>query len=228
MPDPTPDHADGAAVVLLSGGQDSTTCLAWALRRFGRVKALAFDYGQRHAVELDSAELVADAAGVALEVIPVSGLRGSSLTDHDQAVTADGGLGGLPSTFTPGRNLVFLALSVGVAVEFGAANIVTGICQTDYSGYPDCREKFRGAMEEAIRAALDAEGMAVHAPLMALTKAETVALAVDLEALPLLAHSHTCYHGQRPACGTCPACELRLKGFSEAGVADPIPYVVAA
>ncbi|MCH2423882.1 MAG: 7-cyano-7-deazaguanine synthase QueC [Acidimicrobiales bacterium] len=222
MIDPT-----SSAVVLLSGGQDSTTCLAWALHHFDRVKALAFDYGQRHAVELDSAQLVADEAGVDLEVVAVEGLRGSSLTDHDQEVTSGGGMHGLPSTFTPGRNLVFLALSVGVAVEYGAENIVTGICQTDYSGYPDCRERFRGAMEGAIRAALDADGMIVHAPLMSLTKAETVDLAVELEALPLLAHSHTCYHGQRPACGDCPACELRLRGFEEAGVDDPIPYLAS-
>lgn len=224
MTDFTPDHANGAAVVLLSGGQDSTTCLSWALDNYDRVKAVGFDYGQRHRIELDAARKVAEEAGVEFEVVVVPGLRGSSLTDHDQEVDADGGLHGLPSTFTPGRNLVFLSLSVGVAVEFGAGALVTGICQTDFSGYPDCREDFRAAMERAVNKALGIDWMKIEAPLMELSKAETVLLAQSLGGLELLAHSHTCYEGVRPACGKCPACLLRLRGFQEAGVKDPVPY----
>lgn len=219
-----PDTARNAAIVLLSGGQDSATCLAWALRRFHRVRAVAFDYGQRHDIELAAAKAIADACKVQLEVIPVPGLRGSSLTDHSLPVDDDGGMHGLPSTFTPGRNLVFLALAVGAAVEFGAGSLVTGICQADSSGYPDCREPFRDAMQDTINEALGIDWFEIHAPLMKLTKAESVALAVELDALPLLAMSHTCYLGRRPACGTCPACKLRRRGFRKAGVEDPIKY----
>lgn len=218
------DPARRSAIVLLSGGQDSTTCLALALEHFDRVKAVAFDYGQRHNIELCSARSVAEAAGVEIEIIKVPGLRGSSLTDHSRAVDADGGMHGLPSTFTPARNLVFLALAAGVAVEFGAGVLVTGVCQTDYSGYPDCRDEFIVAAEDAINKALGIDWFEIHTPLMELTKAETVTLAVSLDALGLLAHSHTCYLGLSPSCGTCPACVLRLKGFAEAGVTDPIAY----
>lgn len=216
--------AGDAAVVLLSGGQDSATCVAWALATFTRVKAVIFDYGQRHNVELAAAVAIAAAARIEHEIVPITGLRGSSLTDHEREVTADGGMHGLPSTFTPGRNAVFMSIAAGVAVEFGAGNLVTGICQTDYSGYPDCREDFRVAMEATLNAALGIDWFRIHAPLMFRTKAQTVELAVELEAMPLLKHSHTCYLGERPACGTCPACVLRLKGFAEQGVADPIAY----
>lgn len=211
------------ALVLLSGGQDSTTCLAWALDRFKKVEALGFNYGQRHSIELTCAEQVAMAAGVPFEIVNVPGLGGSSLTDHDAEVNADGGMGGLPSTFTPGRNAVFLSIAAGIAVRRGIHDIVTGICQTDYSGYPDCREDFAQAMEISLSLALNCR-LDIHTPLMHMTKAETVGLAVELDALHLLGRSHTCYHGQRPACGKCPACQLRVKGFDEYGIDDPIQY----
>ena len=212
------------AVVLLSGGQDSTTCLALAIKEMGaeNITALAFDYGQRHRIELESAHAITEACGVKLVVIQAPGLRGSSLTDHDRELVA-GGHGDLPATFVPGRNLVFLALALGVAVEREAGVIVTGICQTDYSGYPDCREAFRRSAQDALSHAVDAE-VRILAPLMWLTKAESVTLAVDAGALPLLALSHTCYQGMSPACGACPACRIRLRGFQEAGVEDPILY----
>ena len=212
------------SLVVLSGGQDSTICLAWALRLFDRVEALSFDYGQRHRVELESAGAIAKATSVPHIVVPVPGLTGSSLTDHSAPVLPSGGLLNLPSTFTPGRNAVFLALAAGRAAASGIHDLVTGICQTDFSGYPDCRDDFRASMEATMRLALGGFPLRIHAPLMHLTKAESVALAARLDALPLLALSHTCYLGRRPACGECPACVLRLRGFQEAGIEDPIPY----
>jgi 7-cyano-7-deazaguanine synthase len=212
---------DHSALVLLSGGQDSTTCLAWALARFSEVHAVAFDYGQRHAVELESAQAVASEAGVGLDIIPVHGLGGSALTDHTAEVKADGGHMDLPTTFVPGRNAVFLSIAAGLAVQRGAAHLVTGICQTDYSGYPDCRDDFRAAMEQALSLAVGAP-LTIHAPLMKLTKAETVHLAASLGALGLLGKSHTCYQGARPPCRECPACVLRERGFNEAGLVDPL------
>ena len=218
-----------AALVLLSGGQDSTTCLAWALANFDMVEAVAFDYGQRHAVELDSAELVANEAGVFLRTVPVSGLGGSSLTDHSAAVTVDGGMGGLPSTFTPGRNAVFLSIAAGIAAQGGITNLVTGICQTDYSGYPDCRRSTIDAMERALSLGVGQAGTAepwairVWTPLMWIDKAATVRMARRLPGCwEALALTHTCYYGQQPPCGDCPACEIRARGFAQANEADPL------
>lgn len=213
------------AVVVLSGGQDSTICLAWAQRRFARVAAITFDYGQRHRIELDAATAVAQAAGISdhrvLRVSSLAELGGNALTG-DEAV-ADGvrDCDGLPNTFVPGRNLIFLSLAAAWAYQLGSAELVTGVCQTDFSGYPDCRASTMQALQVALR-----EGMAapftIHTPLMHLTKAESVRLAQEVGAMDLLAHSHTCYNGAVPPCGHCPACELRARGFAEAGVADPL------
>lgn len=213
-----------SAVVLLSGGQDSTTCLAWALPRFARVRTLAVDYGQRHRVELAAAAAIARLAGVEHAEMPCDsfrGLGGNALTG-DEAVA--GGVradSGLPNTFVPGRNLILLTLAAAFAWKCSAANLVTGVCETDYSGYPDCREGTMRALEQALREGMDAP-FVIHTPLMRLTKSQTVLMARDLGALPLLAHSHTCYNGAVPPCGTCPACVLRAKGFAEAGVPDPL------
>ncbi len=213
-----------AAVVLLSGGQDSTTCLAWALKRFGRVRSLAIDYGQRHRIELDAAARIAGLAGVPHAQIPCDSLRalgGNALTS-DEAVAGGVRAGNqLPNTFVPGRNLIFLTLAAAFAYQHGAANLVTGVCETDYSGYPDCRESTMAALQEALRAGIDAP-FVIHTPLMRLSKADTVRMARDLGALPLIAQSHTCYNGAIPPCGICPACELRAKGFAEAGIPDPL------
>ena len=213
-----------AAVVLLSGGQDSTTCLAWALKRFARVRSLAIDYGQRHRIELQAASEVARRAGVAHATIPCDSFRalgGNALTGDEEVRAGVRDEDSLPNTFVPGRNLIFLALAGAFAYQHGCANIVTGVCETDYSGYPDCREETMRAMQEALHRGMDAP-FVVHTPLMRLTKADTVRLARDLGALPLLAWSHTCYNGSVPPCGTCPACQLRAKGFIEAGIADPL------
>jgi 7-cyano-7-deazaguanine synthase len=213
-----------AAVVLLSGGQDSTTCLAWAKARFARVSSLAIDYGQRHRVELDAAATIARLAGIAHAQVPCDSFRalgGNALTGSEAVADGVRAENQLPNTFVPGRNLIFLTLAAAFAYLRGAANLVTGVCETDYSGYPDCREGTMTAMQAALRQGMDAP-FEIHTPLMRLTKADTVRMMRDLGALPLLAHSHTCYNGAVPPCGTCPACQLRAKGFAEAGIEDPL------
>lgn len=211
------------AVVLLSGGQDSTTCLAWALKQgYGKVVALSFDYGQRHKVELDSAASVAKAAGVEHIVVPIFFPVVTAMNSTSVDVAVDGGLHNLPTTFLPGRNAVFLALASSIVVARGGGDVITGVCQTDFSGYPDCRDVFVQAMQSAMRHALDSPDLNILAPLMFLTKAQTVKMALELGAMHLLALSHTCYMGRRPPCGACPSCALRAKGFAEAGVPDPV------
>jgi 7-cyano-7-deazaguanine synthase len=213
-----------SAVVVFSGGQDSTTCLAWALARWSRVACVAIDYGQRHRIELVAAQRIADAAGVPLAIVPcnsLSALGGNSLTGTLAVPTGFPADGTIPNTFVPGRNLVFLTLAAAYAYQRGLTELVTGVCQTDYSGYPDCRADTMVALQAALRAGMDAP-FTIHTPLMYLTKAESVLLMRDLGRLDLLALSHTCYNGQVPPCGTCPACLLRAKGFAEAGIADPL------
>jgi len=217
------------ALVVLSGGQDSTTCLYWALREFGaaNVEAVTFDYGQRHHVELDCARKIAQLAGVRQTVLPIdtfAAIGGNALTDdsiapeegaRDDADTA------LPNTFVPGRNLVFLSFAAALAYTRGIEHVVTGVAQTDYSGYPDCRENTLKALELALRLGMDSR-VTLHAPLMFMSKADTVRLAQDVGAMDAMAWSHTCYNGEVPPCGRCASCELRAKGFAEAGVADPL------
>lgn len=215
------------AIVLLSGGMDSTICLAWAKRKFDDVRAVAFDYGQRHRVELDAATTIAARAGVPFELRHVGTMAGSALTDHSMEVLADGGHHDLPNTMTPGRNGIFLFHALNVAIPFGARHLVTGICLADEAGFPDCREDFREAIERAMSLAVDVP-MQVHAPLMHQSKADSVRMAVELGAMGLLAHSHTCYEGKRPACGQCPACLGRLHGFRDAGFVDPVAYISTA
>ncbi|AXE34237.1 7-cyano-7-deazaguanine synthase QueC [Chromobacterium phragmitis] len=215
------------ALVVLSGGQDSTTCLYWALRRFGagNVEAVTFDYGQRHRVELDCARKIAALAGVRQTILPIdtfAAIGGNALTDAGIA-PEDGVREGdaLPNTFVPGRNLVFLTFAAAFAYTLGSRHLVTGVAQTDYSGYPDCRENTLKALEVALRLGMDSR-VELHAPLMYLSKAETVTLAQQVGALDALAWSHTCYNGEVPPCGRCASCELRAKGFAEAGVPDPL------
>ena len=215
------------ALVVLSGGQDSTTCLYWAIDRFGvdAVESVTFDYGQRHRTELESAATVAKFAGVANCCLPIdtfAALGGDALTDPELEVANDvDDSTGLPNTFVPGRNLIFLTYAAAYAYQQGIRHLVTGVAQTDYSGYPDCREETIDALQTALRLGMESD-ITIHTPLMHLSKKETVVLARDLGALPAMAFTHTCYNGQRPPCGTCPACVLRAKGFAEAGVADPL------
>ncbi|MDJ0918321.1 MAG: 7-cyano-7-deazaguanine synthase QueC [Woeseiaceae bacterium] len=214
------------ALVVLSGGQDSTTCLYWAIDRYGagNVGAVTFDYGQRHRVELECAADIARAAGVPHVQLPIdtfAALGGNALTDDIDVESGDSDTSGLPNTFVPGRNLVFLTFAAALAYREGYGTLVTGVAQTDYSGYPDCRQETIDALRTAISLGMEFE-LAIETPLMQLSKAETVLLARDVGALDAMALTHTCYNGERPPCGHCPACVLRAKGFAEAGIADPL------
>ena len=216
------------AIVVLSGGQDSTTCLYWALRRFGdaAVECLTFDYGQRHRIELECAARVAEHAGVAQRVLPIDtfgALGGNALTEEGIAVAEPAG-SELPNTFVPGRNLIFLTFAAAYAWQRDATDLVTGVAQTDYSGYPDCRRETVASLQQTLTLGID-RPICIHTPLMDLSKKETVELAVELGALPAMALTHTCYEGRRPPCGRCPACKLRARGFRSAGVADPLESV---
>lgn len=215
------------ALVVLSGGQDSTTCLFWAMDRFGHdaVSSISFDYGQRHRIELECARKVAAAAGITNTCLPIdtfSALGGDALTDSGIAVSGDSEQrAGLPNTFVPGRNLIFLTFAAAFAYQRGIEHIVTGVAQTDYSGYPDCQEATIQSLQNSIRLGMQTQ-IQIHTPLMHLSKRETVELASKLGALESLALTHTCYNGARPPCGKCAACELRAKGFAEAGIDDPL------
>src|SRR5689334_10492713 len=220
------------ALVLFSGGQDSTVCLAWALTRFARVETVGFDYGQRHAIELSARLTVRDRL---IEAFPgwaerlgpdaVLDLRGFGAV-AESALTADRAIEmterGLPSTYVPGRNLAFLVYAAALADRRGIGNLVGGMCETDYSGYPDCRRATLDAMQSALRLGMERDFL-IETPLMHLTKAQTWALAEKLGGQALVdltvEETHTCYLGERGTlhawgrgCGTCPACELRARG----------------
>jgi len=227
--------AGKSALVLFSGGQDSATCLAWALGRFDRVETIGFDYGQRHAVELEArqsvrAEMVkalpqfADRLGPDHMVdLTGFGAIGETAMTTDRAIEVD--QRGLPTTFVPGRNLIFLVAAAALADRRGIEVLVGGMCETDFSGYPDCRNDTIQAMANALTLGLDRPSP-VETPLMYLTKAQTWELAHQIGGQALvdmvLEYSHTCYLGQREVrhewgygCGTCPACELRAAGYDE-------------
>jgi 7-cyano-7-deazaguanine synthase len=221
--------------VLFSGGQDSSTCLAWALARYGRVETVGFDYGQRHGIELVARvtvreRLIAQFPEWAARLGPdhMLDLKGFGAVT-ESALTADQAIEmtarGLPSTFVPGRNLAFFVYAAALADRRGMEVLVGGMCETDYSGYPDCRRTTLDAMEQALQLGLERK-VEIATPLMRLTKAETWALAHQLggDALIelILEDSHTCYLGERGerqawgyGCGHCPACELRAKGYIE-------------
>jgi 7-cyano-7-deazaguanine synthase len=223
--------AMSAALVLFSAGQDSATCLAWALGRYQRVETVGFFYGQRHAVELEQRqvlrrELRQRPQGRRLGEDHVVDLSGYGAV-AESALTADRAIelaaNGLPTTFVPGRNLVFLTVAAAIAYRRGITTLVGGMCETDYSGYPDCRRETIDAQERALTLGLDTS-IRIETPLMHLTKAETWALAHELGGDDLvqliIEHSHTCYEGDRThrhawgyGCGECPACELRAKGW---------------
>ncbi len=214
------------AVVLLSGGQDSTTALYWAGTMFDHLYAVSFDYGQRHRIELQAAkQIVLTCPAVVqhkvLKIPALEQLAGSSLTDNKREIKASGGRGGLPNTFVPGRNIIFLTLAAAWAYQLGIRDIVMGVCQTDYSGYPDCRRQFVNSFRGTFSLAAEYD-IQIHTPLMYLTKAETVKLATRLDGcMDALKCSYTCYEGKDKPCLVCPACILRDKGFKEAGTRDP-------
>ncbi|HYE55396.1 MAG TPA: 7-cyano-7-deazaguanine synthase QueC [Chitinophagaceae bacterium] len=214
-----------AAVVLFSGGQDSTTCLFWAKQQFREVRALGFSYNQKHEVELKQAAIIAEQAGVPFKVMDLRGmLHGSALTEHDKDVSAAHELNHqLPASFVPGRNAVFLTIAISHAYTLGIHDVVGGMCQTDYSGYPDCRRDFIDSLQTTMRLALDAD-VRIHTPLMYLTKAETWKMAYDLGVLDIVRDlSHTDYNGDRTTYNEWgygkldnPASVLRAKGYEEA------------
>ena len=198
------------ALVLFSGGQDSTVCLAWALERFARVETVGFHYGERlgddHMVSLDALAAISDTA----------------LTRETEIAFADSGL---PNTFVPARNLIFFTFAGALAYRRGARHIVAGMCETDYSGYPDCRDDTIKAMQVALSLGLD-KRVTIHTPLMWIDKAETFALAQEIAGQPFLdlvvEDTHSCYLGDRAqrhpwgyGCGACPACQLRAQGFAK-------------
>jgi 7-cyano-7-deazaguanine synthase len=233
MPDKTAKSP--SAVVLLSGGLDSATTAAMARAEGFRLHALSVDYGQRHRFELDSARRVAEALGVAehrVLKIDLAALGGSALT-ADIAVPQDRGNDemsvGIPVTYVPARNTVMLSLALGYAEVIGAADIFIGVNAVDYSGYPDCRPEFIEAFEQLANLATKAgvEGslrFRIHTPLIQLTKAEIIRRGIELGVDYGL--THTCYSpdGAGTSCGRCDACLIRLKGFADAGVIDPIEY----
>jgi 7-cyano-7-deazaguanine synthase len=223
----------GGALVLFSGGQDSTTCLGWALERYERVETIGFDYGQRHRIELECRlSLLADirtrfpewatrlGEDVVVGVDAIGTLSNTALTrDVEMKMGEDG----LPNTFVPGRNLIFLAFAAALAYRRGLKHIVTGVCETDYSGYPDCRDDTIKAMQVALNLGLERR-FVLETPLMWIDKAQTFAMARDLggpEFLDLVvAETHSCYAGDRThvhewgrGCGVCPACQLRADGW---------------
>lgn len=227
--------AADAALVLFSGGQDSATCLAWALSRYQRVETLGFDYGQRHAVELTLRPAVLSALR-ALQPDWSARLGEDHLLDlsllgeiSDTALTRDTEIvmqeNGLPTTFVPGRNLLFITVAAALAYRRGLQVVVGGMCETDYSGYPDCRNETLKALEKALQLGMDSD-VTLQTPLMWLNKAATWSLAESLggDALVELIRTdtHTCYLGERGelhdwghGCGHCPACELRARGYGE-------------
>jgi len=223
------------ALVLFSGGQDSTTCLAWALDRFDHVETVGFDYGQRHRVELDCrkdivASLTAHYPDWAAKLsedhtidLTVLGQISESALTRDSAIEMHAN--GLPSTFVPGRNLIFLTMAAALAYRRGLTHIVGGMCETDYSGYPDCRDQTIRALESALCLGMDRQFI-LDTPLMWIDKAATWRLAETLGGERLVdlirEQTHTCYLGERGqlhdwgrGCGACPACDLRAKGYSQ-------------
>jgi len=205
------------ALVVLSGGQDSTTCLFWALQRFDEVHALSFTYGQKHTHEVDIAAEICAEQQVPYEVmdVPLLGQLGSnSLTDTTLEMDTDKPAGGPPNTFVPGRNLFFLSIAAVYARERGIFDLVTGVGQTDFSGYPDCRDNFIKSLNVTLNLAMD-EQFRIHTPLMWLDKAQTWALADRLGVLDLIrTRTLTCYNGVvGDGCGHCPACKLRREGL---------------
>lgn len=213
-------------VVVFSGGQDSTTCLGLAIKQYGadNVLALSFNYGQKHAIELDCAQTITSQLGIPLQVVDMpfftnfvtSALLGEGSVNEPHKYKE-----GLPASFVPNRNALFLTLAHAYAQEVGAAILITGVCETDYSGYPDCRGEFIQTLEKALNIGYETN-ISIRTPLMHLDKAETFALAETYGILDtVLNESHTCYNGDHHTkhvwgygCGECPACKLRESGYA--------------
>lgn len=206
-----------AALVVFSGGQDSTTCLFWAKKNFKDVHALSFLYGQKHHDEVALARKIAQEARVPFDVMEIpfiAHLAENALTNASMAMDQEQPEGGLPNTFVPGRNLFFLSIAAVFAREKGISHLVTGVSQTDFSGYPDCRDAFIKSLNVTLNLALD-EPFVIHTPLMWIDKAQTWQMADDLGVLELVrTRTMTCYNNiPGDGCGHCPACKLRREGL---------------
>ncbi|WDH99782.1 7-cyano-7-deazaguanine synthase QueC [Paenibacillus urinalis] len=205
------------AIVVFSGGQDSTTCLFWAKKHFAEVEVVTFDYGQRHKLEIEVAAEIArdlDVEQTVLDMSLLNQLSPNALTRSDIEITQEEGQ--LPSTFVDGRNHLFLSFAAVMAKQKGARHIITGVCETDFSGYPDCRDVFVKSLNVTLNLAMDYE-FVIHTPLMWLNKAETWALSDELGAFDYVRErTLTCYNGViGSGCGECPACKLRQAGLDE-------------
>lgn len=228
-------NSTDSALVLFSGGQDSTTCLAWALARYSRVETIGFDYGQRHAIELTVRPAVLHklrgfspewdhrlGEDHMIDLSLISKISDTALTSNVEIAMLENGL---PNTFVPGRNLLFMTVAATVAYRRGLNVLVGGMCETDFSGYPDCRDDTMKALQVALNLGM-ATNLQVETPLMWIDKAETWKMAQDLGATALVdlirSETHTCYLGERGelhdwgyGCGTCPACALRARGYAD-------------
>ncbi|MGK0553193.1 7-cyano-7-deazaguanine synthase QueC [Macrococcus capreoli] len=204
------------ALVVFSGGQDSTTCLFWAMDRFKDVEVVTFNYGQRHALEIEIAQQIAQDLNIKhhiLDMSLLSQLSPNALTNHDVAITHDSDV---PNTFVPARNLLFMSFAAALAYQIEAKHIITGVCETDFSGYPDCRDNFIKSLNVTINLSMDMN-FEIHTPLMWLDKKETWALADALGRLDYVRQNTlTCYEGiPADGCGECPSCLLRNKGLND-------------
>lgn len=205
-------------LVILSGGQDSTTCLFWAIDRYGReqVEAIGFDYGQKHKNELKCAENICEEQGIKFKILPLpllNEITSNSLTRSNIEVDTKKAADALPNSFVDGRNLLFLSYGAIYAKSKGMNTLVTGVCETDFSGYPDCRDVFIKSLDVTLNLAMDYKFI-IETPLMWLNKAEVWQMADDLGVLDIIYNQTlTCYNGQMGGCGVCPACALRQKGY---------------
>jgi len=228
-----------SCVVIFSGGQDSSTCLLWALKKFDKVSVISFNYEQRHKIELECAKHIINILkskqkhhigwlGVnqivehrTVDISFISELLQTAMIQEEE-ITYDEETG-LPTTFVPGRNILFLTIAAAYSYQKKIKHLVAGVCQTDYSGYPDCRDATIKSLQATLKLGMDYD-IIIHTPLMWKSKADTIKLMEKLGGLELYKYTHTCYRGERPACGKCFACQLRLKGFKEAGIVDPLEY----
>ncbi|MDK3603349.1 7-cyano-7-deazaguanine synthase QueC [Staphylococcus pseudintermedius] len=204
------------ALVVFSGGQDSTTCLFYAKKHFKEVELVTFEYDQRHAKEIEVAKEIAEDQGLkhhVLDMALLSQLTPNALTSHDMTIDSHNDV---PNTFVPARNLLFLSFAGALAYQIGAKHLITGVCETDFSGYPDCRDSFIKSMNVTLNLAMDRD-FVIHTPLMWLNKKETWALSDDLGVLDYVRdRTLTCYNGIiAEGCGECPACQLRQRGLNQ-------------
>lgn len=216
---------DEKALIVLSGGQDSATCLALAIEKYSNIYTITFDYNQRHRREIVCAAILARNAAVSHTLIPVTSLtkigNSSLITKSMEYLPWHPNNEELPATFVPGRNMLFLTLACAYAYTLDITEVITGVCQTDYSGYPDCRDESIHAVNEAVNLCM-AYQFNILTPLMYMTKADTVRLMDNMGKLHWYKSTHTCYEGGSDPCMKCDACKLRAKGFAEAGIEDPL------